>query len=241
MPQQTVDALVLRRWDVGESDRRIVLLTRELGKTLATARGARRAKSSLAGVSEPMMAGSFEIALGRANNYVIQAQSKFSFSGIRTDFSRLNCALAWLELLDTMLHTGENVSGSFELGLIGLASIETSKSPNGSVAWAALKLLHLLGYAPIFDRSAVSGKKLSEPVCISACSGGAILGVEAETAHDALDIDRDIATTLAKLQELDEPPTFVKRSQETWSAVGHFIEHLVGAELPAMRAALRSG
>ena len=54
MPVYTCEALILRTYKLGESDRIVVFLTRDRGKKRGVARGARKAKSKFIGGLEPM-------------------------------------------------------------------------------------------------------------------------------------------------------------------------------------------
>ncbi|MEN3337685.1 MAG: repair protein RecO, partial [Acidobacteriota bacterium] len=54
MPVYTSEALILRTYKLGESDRIVVFLTRDRGKKRGVARGARKAKSKFIGALEPM-------------------------------------------------------------------------------------------------------------------------------------------------------------------------------------------
>ncbi|MEP6916728.1 MAG: DNA repair protein RecO [Acidobacteriota bacterium] len=54
MPVYTSEALILRTYQLGESDRIVVFLTRDRGKKRGVAKGARRAKSKFIGALEPM-------------------------------------------------------------------------------------------------------------------------------------------------------------------------------------------
>src|SRR3954467_8137636 len=54
MPVYTSEALILRTYKLGESDRIVVFLTRDRGKKGGVAKGARKAKSKFIGALEPM-------------------------------------------------------------------------------------------------------------------------------------------------------------------------------------------
>ena len=54
MPVYQADALILRTYKLGESDRIVVFLTRDRGKKRGVAKGARRPKSRYVGALEPM-------------------------------------------------------------------------------------------------------------------------------------------------------------------------------------------
>ena len=234
--------MVLRRWDSGESDRRIALLTREHGKIYAVTRGARKANARLAGISEPLTHATFGIALGKSNNYVTQAQPIEGFGHLRMDYQRLLCAFAWLELLDALLQLDEPQPEAFVLSLMGLHGIENAKEPLASLCWADLQLMRIAGFAPEFSCSVESGAALrGEFVYASPSSGGALLTGEAEEITDAVRIPREIAVTISKLQALDTPPNFVKRAQEVGKVLILFLQEITGRELPARKKLLESG
>jgi len=54
VPLHTADALILRTYKLGESDRIVVFLTRDRGKKRGVARGARRPRSAFQGALEPL-------------------------------------------------------------------------------------------------------------------------------------------------------------------------------------------
>ena len=54
MPLHTADALILRTYKLGETDRIVVFLTRDRGKKRGVAKGARRPRSRFSGALEPL-------------------------------------------------------------------------------------------------------------------------------------------------------------------------------------------
>ena len=60
MPLHTADALILRTYKLGESDRIVVFLTRDRGKKRGVARNARQSRRRFGGALEPMTCGRVE-------------------------------------------------------------------------------------------------------------------------------------------------------------------------------------
>jgi DNA repair protein RecO (recombination protein O) len=233
-----VEGVVLRRWDSGESDRRIAILTREMGKIYAVARGARKANARLAGVSEPLMHAQFGIAQGRSANYITQAQPLAAFSRLRDDYSRLMCGVAFLEAVDAVLHVGEPHPEAFELCLVALPAIEEAREPLAPLTWADLRLMEIAGFGPEFSVSVESGKALrGSQVLLSPSAGGALLLGESELQDGRL-VAREVAITLALVQELVEPPPYFKRARDVAKALLPFWVEVAGRDLPARRAIL---
>src|ERR1043165_6899140 len=115
MGETTVHAIVLRRRDSGESDRRLTVLTHELGKIDVIAKGARKAGSRLAGSSDPLVVAKFGLATGKKNLFVTQTQPMASFRGLRTDYERLTFALALCELYSAVVPWEEPFPEAYEL------------------------------------------------------------------------------------------------------------------------------
>src|SRR6476646_472763 len=60
MPLYTTDALILRTYKLGESDRIVVFLTRDRGKKRGVAKNARQSRRRFGGGLEPMTCGRVE-------------------------------------------------------------------------------------------------------------------------------------------------------------------------------------
>src|SRR5438034_10105631 len=57
MPFHTTDALILRTYKLGESDRLVVFLTRDRGKKRGVAKNARQSRRRFGGALEPLTCG----------------------------------------------------------------------------------------------------------------------------------------------------------------------------------------
>ncbi|HWP30919.1 MAG TPA: DNA repair protein RecO [Fimbriimonadales bacterium] len=232
MPTVTVTGVVLRRWDVGEFDRRVSILTSERGRILATARGARKSASKLAGVTEPLSLSRFQIAIGRKKEYITQAQPIRAFPKIRKDFRFLSAALAWCEILDAILPVEEPNQEIFDLAVLVLDAIEESEEPLAPLSWGDLHLMTISGYAPEFRTCVVTGQECrGAKRYLSPRSGGAV--ASPTLAEDAFEVPYEVAITLAQLLELPNPPRYMKRAREVAAAILPFWLEIVGHRLPA--------
>lgn len=232
MPTVTVTGVVLRHWDVGEFDRKVSILTAERGRILATARGARKSASKLAGVTEPLSLSRFQIAIGKKKEYITQAQPIRAFTRTRKDFRFLSAALAWCEILDAILPIGEPNQEVFDLAVSTFGAIEELEEPLAPLSWGDLHLMAISGYAPEFRTCVVTGQECrGAKRYLSPRSGGAI--VSPTLAEDAFEVPYEIAITLAQLLELPNPPRFMKRAREVAAAILPFWLEIVGYRLPA--------
>ncbi|MFQ5915560.1 MAG: DNA repair protein RecO [Nitrospinota bacterium] len=179
------DALVLRRFTLGEADRLVVFLTRDRGKVRAVARSAQRARSRFAGALEPLTHIHLEY-YGRENAEVFRANSVDvlrSFDRLRQDYDKLKGALVLAELLDRLLEDGAEQPALFDLALGVLERMEAKDSIEDPLILFEIRFLRELGYQPNLDRCGRCGKNLAEKgavyragvaelTCRSCSSGG---------------------------------------------------------------------
>jgi len=92
--------LVLREYEAGESDKRIVLLCKKHGRILVYARGARKAKSKFLAASQLFTYGDYVIADGGQFFSMGQAEVIENFYPIRQDYDKLCCAQYVLEVCE---------------------------------------------------------------------------------------------------------------------------------------------
>lgn len=114
--KRTVQGIVLRSVPQGEYDKRMVILTKEKGRITVFARGARRARSSFSGKTNPFSFGVFEIGTGSSAYYLKQADISNYFPDMISDYERSCYGFYFLELAE--YYSREESEGTELLGLL---------------------------------------------------------------------------------------------------------------------------
>lgn len=230
----TLTALVLKRFDQGESDRHLILLTRERGRVDAIAKGARKSGSRLSAAAEPMSHVQLQLAAGRKRAYVSQVQPISSFRGLRTDFGRMSHGLALMEILAAMA-THELVNEElFDFAIQALHAIEHCPDPTAALVWAEVGLLDYEGVRPQLEQCVVTEHPLDEsPAWVSPTAGGYVWSGALQDVSDRFQADSRALIGLSRIAELPEPPEKLKMGEECLYVLGRFWSHLLHQSLPA--------
>lgn len=237
----TLTGLVLRRWDQGESDRRLSILTRERGRILATAKGARKSGSRLASVSEPLALTTFQISEGKRSGFITQAQTHSGFSTLRTDYLRLVLALSYAELVSAVSPIESPNEALFDGAVVALKSIETQESPVAATVWAQLQLMSIEGIEANWTVCTLDGSTLDEnPAWLSPMAGGYVGTRQAPEFPDRFAVAAEILIGLAKTAQLEMPPPRLKYAEDALRALHRFWLHHAGRDLPASEVMLQS-
>lgn len=169
-----VVGLVLRTRKYGEADHLLSLLTPELGKVAAIAKGARKAKGSMRGKTQPFVYGSFLLYQGKNLSTVTQAEIITSHNSLGEDVTKYSYASYLCELTDALLMPGEPLPEVFVtlLGALKLISLEPEPLV---LPWFQLQLLTSTGYEPQLEHCVACGENVPEgPTSFSPFQGGVI-------------------------------------------------------------------
>jgi DNA repair protein RecO (recombination protein O) len=155
-------AIVLAHFDLGEADRILTLLTPEMGKLRAIAKGVRRSRSRIGGSVEPFAELDLVLARGRDLDVVTSVAVSHAWLGLR---DRLDAtATAWYlgELADRAV---EERAGAHPLyGLLHRACqlLDDGMEPGRVARWYEDGLSDALGVRPELDRCVECDRPLEE-------------------------------------------------------------------------------
>ena len=122
-----INGIVLSSMPIGEYDKRVVILTREMGKISAFARGARRPGSGLLSASQPFSCGSFMIYEGKSSNSISSAHLSVSFDDIVSDLKNVWYGSYFLEVCDHFAREGLDEEERLQLLYYSLRALQSGR------------------------------------------------------------------------------------------------------------------
>lgn len=146
------DAIVLSRFDLGEADRVLTLITPQLGKLKAIAKGVRRPTSRLGGSLEPFAELNVALARGRTFDVVTEVRVGHAWLALRDRLE--SAATAWYlaELADRSLEERHEAEPLYALLRRAYELLDAGMAPGRVARWYEMHLADELGQRPEVDR-----------------------------------------------------------------------------------------
>lgn len=205
-----VSGVVVSGMPIGEYDKRIVIITMELGKIHAFVRGARRTNSKLLAGTDPLTFGKFKLVTGRNAYTLIEVKIVNYFEDLKMDIERVYYGYYFLELASYF--SRENIVEKALINLIYIAfkaleaKIETL-TPDFIKAIFEWKIFAIEGIMPGIDGGVLLGKRLrpSTAYAIKTVSNGNLekifsFDLESESKKEFIQLAkeyRDLNTDMA--------------------------------------------
>lgn len=220
------EAVVLRTYKLGESDRIIVLATKGRGKVRAVAKGVRKTRSKFGSRLEPLSHIAVQLYEGRNLDTVTQVESIDSFRSIREDLDRYSAAVGVLEVVDQISMEEEADVRRFAM-LVGVLRTIAERDNALVVPAFFLKLLAHEGFRPEVDRCVECG--LDDPLVAIDLTVGGMLCTEhrrgRRVSPEALRLLRGIlGGGLGPLLDEDPSPANGEVAALATEAVEHHLE-----------------
>lgn len=181
------EGVVLKRQDLGETDRLTDIYTKGLGKVRLVAKGVKKPGSRKAGHLEPFSRVALMIARGRELDIITQAEAIETYPSLRADLIMLGHASYLIELLDRFtVEEGEGNLRVYDLLVTSLDRLASSAArPSAVVLYFELRLLDLLGYRPELFHCVGCGTEIKpQDQYFSAHQGGVVCPRCAPSHHD---------------------------------------------------------
>ena len=158
-------AIVLRKREIGETDRLYTFYTREMGKVQAKAIGVRKSAAKLASALETLSLSDVTVVRGKGTGRVAGATVEEYFPGIREDFSTLSLALGTIAAFEGIVGLEQPDPTLFSLlyeylKLLDHVAGDTERSALLTEAFF-VKFLDELGYRIEAESCAISGEALN--------------------------------------------------------------------------------
>jgi DNA repair protein RecO (recombination protein O) len=234
----SIEAVVLRHSDFGEADRIVALYTRQLGKTRAIVKGARKVASRKAGHLEPFTQVKLQLAKGRDMLLVTQADTVAAYLPLRENLELTGQTSYIIELLDRFTYD-EGVGNPviFELLTATLRRLASNVDPWLAIRYYEMRLLDQLGFRPKLFECAHCGREIvAENQFFSYGAGGVICPSSARTEPDLKPISVEALRYLRHFQRSTfenasraRPPA--EAAQETESLMQGYFAYLLEREL----------
>lgn len=167
------EAIVLSRFDLGETDRVFTLLTRDRGKIRAVAKGARRPTSKLAPALEYFTRCRLILSRGRDFDVITSVEVIERPEGLGTRIDAFSHACHLAEVTNRLVPDGQDVPDIYRLLSAALSELGRPGAPWLLARWYEMALLALTGYRLDLYRCAGCGNDLkAEPNKMAVNNGG---------------------------------------------------------------------
>lgn len=158
-----VSGVVVSCMPIGEYDKRLVIITAELGKIHAFARGARRTNSRLLAGTDPLTFGKFKLVSGKNAYTLLEVKIVNYFNELKMDIDRVYYGFYFLELASYF--SRENIGGKNLVNLIYMAlkALEAKVdelTPDFVKAIFEWKIFEIEGIMPSIDEGRFLGRQL---------------------------------------------------------------------------------
>lgn len=174
----TTAALVSRSVDYGEADRVLTLLTRDVGKVAALARGARRSRRRFGAALDLFVVGRAALRLGRDGR--LATLERFDptddyGTSIARDVIKLAHGSYLLELARELWPADQREPELFALVVDGLATLASQRPSAGLLRAFELQVLRAVGLVPCLDRCVRCGAAAGNAaLSFSVAEGGVV-------------------------------------------------------------------
>jgi DNA repair protein RecO (recombination protein O) len=178
MEKFTTDAITLRSYNLSESDKIIVMYSKDKGLLRCVAKGAKKPSSKIGSCFDSLIASQVLISKGKKLDVIDQSQGINTFSALRKDFGKLSYAMYCADIINAF--SIEDDLGSteiYDLFYNTLKAISASKNKLNSVLCVTkfqMNIMEILGYGLELNNCTRCLCPIGSSAVLSKESGGVI-------------------------------------------------------------------
>lgn len=241
------DAIVLRRLDLGETDRILTLLTDRFGKIRVIGKGIRRPTARLGPHLELFATTRLMLNRGRDLDVITGAETLELHAALRSELDALGVASHCAELVDRFLADRDENRAVYRLLGTALANLDQGSSPQRVARWFELALLGEVGVRPELFECVVCGKPVeAAPNRFSTRLGGILCPEHSDrdTSAQVLSIAAQKVLRLLLRENLD---SFLRLNvseavlNELEAVLTAFLKHQLERDLNSLKVMRRVG
>ncbi|HEY7167403.1 MAG TPA: DNA repair protein RecO [Candidatus Binatia bacterium] len=239
----STEAIVLRAFPYGDSDKIVSFLTENHGKISGIAKGAKRSRKRFANSLEPFSVVELRFQERQHSNlaFLLAADLRYAFKNLTANLQAIAAASYLIEITDRLIGEGDDSRQVFHHLKEGLGVLENIGYSVLFLTSFELKLLKLAGYEPALNRCrqcAVDRPKdrPADGWHFSPSDGGVFCYGCSKFQHEILPVGSKALAALADLQKEEQytsgrisPSSSVVK--EIRSLVLRFIQFQVGREI----------
>ena len=208
MQNFTTNAINLKSYNLSESDKIIVMYSKDRGIIKGVAKGVKKTASKLGGRMDMLIANKLMLHKGRNLDTICQAEAINTFKSTRNDMSKLFYSIYCSDVVHSFgVENDPNSEEIYELFYKTLDSISKSKNKVElliSVIKFQLKITHIAGYSLELENCAVCGSALNqEAIYFAADQGGTVCEECKKTLAKSIKLHYKIRDFLITLLQLD--------------------------------------
>jgi len=141
--------IVLHEMTIKDHDKRLILFSKDYGKMIVFANGAKRAKSPLLAGTQPFIFGDFYVLEGRDSFTLRQVTIDESFFELRNDMNTLAYGLYLMEVINHVIQEMDPNEELLRLLYISLMALKNGSQEGGLVKTVfQFRSMNMLGFAP---------------------------------------------------------------------------------------------
>jgi DNA repair protein RecO (recombination protein O) len=242
MPLYESEAIVLQRYPLGESDRLVSFLSRNMGRVRGVAAGSRKTKSRFGSTLEKLSHIRIWYFERESRDLVRINQCEIieSFLDVYRDYPASIAFSLFTEITEAVLPEREASDANFRLLLLAAQTIKRTAKTELPLAYFALWTVKLGGWLPALDRCAFCGKALgADASAYIGSSGSAVAcakcrkpGMRTLTAAALAAARRMLGERLDRLVQDDAADPITPRgARDLTNAMLDVIEHQIDRKL----------